>query len=68
MTTINIPVEYLIGDTIFLKTDPDQKPRIVVSYTIYGNADILYKVNCGTEEYYALPIEISKDRNVLMLS
>ena len=61
---MNVNVKHNIGDIIFLKTDLEQKPRIVYGYTVYL-ASLLYKVSQGdiVSEHY--DFEISTEVNLL---
>lgn len=58
--------QYAMGDIVFLKTDVDQKPRIVVKHIIYPDQTTMYGLAGGTlySEHYE--IEISSERNILL--
>lgn len=56
---------YNIGDLVYLRTDPDQSPRMVTGILI-NEATTKYGLNRGVEESWHYPIEIAKDRNILM--
>ena len=58
--------EFEFGDIVYLKTDTDQRPRIVMAMEIYLGGEILYKVGCGTIHSYHYAMELSKDRDILM--
>jgi hypothetical protein len=53
---------YDFGEVIYLITDRDQLPRIVVGIFVYKDAEIMYKVNCGTQasEHYAFEMSPTK--------
>ena len=53
------------GDIVYLKTDPDQRQRIVFAIKVY-KSDILYELACGTTTSMHYDFEISKEVNVLM--
>jgi hypothetical protein len=53
---------------VFLKTDPDQLPRIVVSMQVCPNGDILYRLCCGPAESWHYEFEISDGKDVLIKS
>ncbi len=55
-------IEYRIGDIVYLKTDCDQKERMVISITIRSNG-YLYELACGESNTYHYPIEISRKKN-----
>lgn len=56
---------YNVGDLVYLRTDPDQSPRLVIAVLIY-EGHTKYGVVRGVEESWHYPIEIAKDRNILM--
>lgn len=58
--------EFNFGDIVYLKTDIDQKPRIVMAMEIYLEGEILYKVGCGTLHSYHYALELSRDRDILL--
>lgn len=59
--------KYEIGDTVYLKTDTDQLPRMVYCFMVYRN-EILYKVACGTAISEHYDFELSTERSVLITS
>lgn len=59
--------DFEIGDTVYLKTDSEQKPRIVFALKVYKN-DTLYELACGVSQSMHYAFEISKEINVLMIT
>ncbi len=61
---MNIDVKHKIGDVVFLKTDLEQKPRMVYGYVVYATS-MLYKLTQSdiTSEHY--DFEISEEMNML---
>lgn len=57
--------KYEIGETLYLKTDKDQLPRIVFCFKVYRN-EILYELACGVGVSSHYEFELSKEANVLM--
>jgi hypothetical protein len=57
--------DFEFGDIVYLKTDSEQKPRIVFAIKVY-KSDILYELACGTTNSMHYPFEISKEINVLL--
>lgn len=59
----NHKTEYTHGDIVYLKTDPDQKPRMVVAITIRpgGPTSNYYELACGEESSFHFDIEMSKE-------
>lgn len=53
-----------IGDVVYLRTDPDQKARVVTGMMVRPTA-IIYYLACGTGESTHYDIEITTDRDVL---
>ena len=54
---------YPIGKIVYLKTDPDQLPRIVTAHTLRACGSVVYTLGCGVEETPHYEIEISEDKN-----
>jgi hypothetical protein len=57
--------DHNFGDIVYLKTDSDQKPRIVFAIKVY-KTDVLYELACGTTTSMHYDFEISKEVNVLL--
>jgi hypothetical protein len=54
-----------IGDTVYLKTDKEQLPRIIFRFIVYRN-EILYELATGTINSSHYDFEISSDKNILI--
>lgn len=54
--------KFEIGDTVYLKTDADQSPRIVFCFNVYQK-EILYDLACGEKTSKHYDFEISKEKN-----
>lgn len=67
MKKITIGVEYEIGDTVYLKTDTYQVPRIVVQY-MYDNDSVLYVLMAETVKSTHYSIEISVEKNIMLIT
>lgn len=52
-----------IGDTVFLKTDVDSSPRLVVGIIVRSHG-LMYELIAGTETSYHYDFEISKEHIV----
>lgn len=54
--------KHTIGDTVYLVTDIDQLPRLVLAYKIYKEGEIMYELIQGTvtSMHYAFEISIEK--------
>lgn len=46
---VRIELDFDIGDTVYLKTDPDLYPRIVVEIKLLPNDLAVYLVSCNGE-------------------
>ena len=57
--TINNKFE--LKQTVYLKTDTEQSPRIVTAMTI-RDTSIIYELSCGTVTTWHIAYEISEDR------
>jgi len=57
--------KFEIGETVYLKTDKEQLPRLVYRFLVY-KSDILYGLTqgTGTSEHY--DFEISTEKNILI--
>lgn len=60
--------EFFIGDTVYLKTDADQKPRMITGYTLRPNGAVSYMLTCGEFEYSHYGVEISAERDILIVT
>ena len=56
--------EYNFGDIVYLKTDPEQKPRMVVRIILTPEVNY-FVLACGTEESTHHVMEISPDRIIM---
>lgn len=59
--------KFNIGDTVFLKTDPDQLPRLVISIEATAN-EISYQLMCGATNSYHFAFEISPQKSYHLLN
>ena len=53
MRKVTWEVEFAIGSTVFVKTDPDQKQRMITGYKIRNTAIIYLVSYISTEDEYA---------------
>lgn len=54
-----------IGETVYIKTDNEQKPRVITGLIIRPAGHIVYYCGCGVDESCHYAIELSKDENIL---
>ena len=55
---------YEFGDVVYLKTDPDQRERIVTGLLI-RNTHVMYELSYNEITSFHFDVEISKERNVI---
>ena len=53
------------GDIVYLKTDIDQKKRIVSAMMMRGDGACMFELSCGTEAKWHYGFEISTEKDVL---
>ena len=58
--------KYEFGQEVYLKTDVDQRVRIVTSLIIRPNGCISYELSCGVDTRWHYDFEISTEKNVLI--
>lgn len=63
---MTIDNKYNIGDRVYLVTDKEQHPFMVIEIFVSATA-IAYKVVSGTYDYVAHEIELSKERDTLLM-
>ena len=64
---MNINNKFNIGDVVYIKTDTDQKPNIVIAITIYSEEYIIYKLNSNDTCSDYRGYEISNEKNKLIM-
>lgn len=62
---MTIENKFKLKQVVYLKTDQDQKPRIVTSITIKPN-DLLYEVSCGSDASDHFDFEMSAEKDVMI--
>lgn len=57
---------YKFNDIVYLKTDPEQKQRIITEINIKPNLILMYELACGSESswHYEFEISINKDYKI----
>ncbi len=63
---MNHKLEFNIGDTVYLKTDIEQKQRIITSISLRPNGCVVYCIACVSTDTWHYGIEISKERDIIM--
>lgn len=68
MHNLNVTVEYIYSDIVYLKTDPQQLPRMVTAIKLCADGGILYQLTAGTVYSDHYGIELSSEKDVLITS
>lgn len=61
-----IETTFEIGQTVYLKTDKEQCPRIVTSIKIFTNNSIAYFLSCGLIDSSHYDIEMTAEKDVTL--
>jgi hypothetical protein len=59
-------LEFMIQQTVYLKTDKEQKPRLVTGIQLRPFNSIRYGITEGTNETWHYGFEISDERDIVM--
>ena len=66
MTMIKISNVFDIGEIVFLRTDDEQRERIVTGILIKGDGSVIYSLACGVMETEHYGFEITKDKTLML--
>lgn len=58
-------LHFRMGQTVYLKTDKEQKPRLVTGITLRP-ISVTYALVCGTTETWHYPLEISSEKDIVL--
>lgn len=58
---MTIDSEFNLNQTVYLKTDEDQSPRLITGITL-RQFGIVYELSCGVMSTWHYPFEISEDK------
>jgi len=59
--------KFELGQKVYLVTDKEQLTRIVNGIQVCSAGSIIYRVACGTVEFWASDYEISTEKNIEQL-
>lgn len=62
---MTIANEFTFGETVYLKSDKDQLPRIITGLMVRPGS-VLYYLSSSTHETLHYGIEISKDKDIIL--
>jgi hypothetical protein len=54
--------KFKLGETVYLKTDPDQFARIIVALQLTVDGGLLYKLAINMSEQWHYEIEMTRDK------
>lgn len=57
--------KFNLGDSVYIKTDSEQKIRMVIGISIRPSG-ILYELNCGDRSSYHYQMEVSENKDILI--
>lgn len=64
---IIIENKFELGQCVYLKTDPEQRERMVIQIAVGGNNDnIRYCIISGTADTWHYDIELTVEKNILV--
>jgi hypothetical protein len=67
MTTLRLELIHYYGDVVYVKTDTDQNPGIIVGISLYAG-HLYYIVSRNGEEELFNDFELSKSKDILLTS
>lgn len=62
---VQIQIQFLIGQTVFLKTDNEQHARIITGILLRPNNAISYCLTFEANESWHYAIEINEERDII---
>ena len=68
MGKMTVEFKYGFGDIVYLKTDLDQTPRIVLQINISPKDSVTYQLGSGDYSSWHFEIEISIKKDILVTS
>lgn len=66
--TMTIHNEFKLGQTVYLKTDPEQYARIVIAIQVTVDGGIIYKLAINMTDQWHYGVEISDTKDVINFS
>lgn len=62
---VEVKIKFVLGEFVFLKTDPEQNERQVTRIQIGMDSDVMYCLSFGTDNSWHYATEIDLSPNVL---
>lgn len=66
--TMTIHNEFKLGQTVYLKTDPEQYARIVIAIQVTVDGGIIYKLAINMSDQWHYGVEISDTKDIINFS
>jgi hypothetical protein len=60
--------EFKLGQTVYLKTDPEQYARIVIAIQVTVDGGIIYKLAINMTDQWHYGVEISDTKDIINFS
>ena len=60
-TPLMIEVDFALGSTVYIRTDVNQLPALVIGYHVTCVGTILYELQQGIARYVAYAVELSSE-------
>ncbi len=57
-------LEFTIADIVYLKTDPEQKERMITGICLRPNKAVSYSVACSDREQWHFSIELQSEKTI----
>jgi hypothetical protein len=58
-------LKFQIGDIVYIKTDVEQRERMIVSIKLMCDNSVAYLLSHGTSAEWFVTIEITKEKDIL---
>lgn len=58
--------EFALGEIVYLKTDEDQLPRIIIGIEYCLSRTYLYRLSQGSKDSYHYEQEIAREKNLIV--
>lgn len=62
---ISTPIDFAIGEVVYLITDSEQEKRMVTGILLKPGKLVMYELTCSEDVSYHYAFEITNDKNIL---
>lgn len=63
MAQMLVKTRFDFGQIVYLKTDPDQHPGIIIGFEIFPGGELMYKVSFSGDMSVCYEIELSEEKD-----